>query len=64
MSLRWNMKQLDCLNIYQIQFPNYSIGTIKEFKCENTHYTSELSLPSPAFYISSITLSKLLPEMT
>ena len=37
MSLHWNMKQLDCLNIYKIQFPNYSIGTIKEFKCENTH---------------------------
>ena len=38
MSLHWNMKQLDCLNIYKIQFPNYSIGTIKEFKCENTHW--------------------------
>ena len=37
MSLRWNMKHLHCLNIYKIQFPNYSIGTIKEFKCENTH---------------------------
>ena len=54
MSLRWNMKQLDCLNIYQIQFPNYSIGTIKEFKCENTHQTSQFAKSNPVYFLNYV----------